>query len=285
MPNATPAYHPRIALVFDFDGTLAPNAVKQLLEMVGEDPEQFKKREQDPLEKEGWDSLIAMMYSLLKLSEANKDFALTPEWFKEKARQIKLYEGVEEMFGKVRGWVKEVVDDVEVEFYLLSSGLLDLYKHTGIAGEFKAMWGSEFHFGGEGKATFIKQVLTHPEKMHYILQLAKGVGGPNSPSDVYKEVADEDWHVPLDQLIYIGDGISDMPAFSLMNDHGGIALGVVDAQKMGDWKGYKDMHKGRRVQNLSKADYAEDSELMQSLSLSIKSVAHIVALRKLSKGE
>ena len=54
---------------------------------------------------------------------------------------------------------------------------------------------------------------------------------------------------------------------------------------MEEWKGYKDMHKGRRVQNLAKADYAEGSELMQSLCLSVKSIAHVVALRKLSKGE
>lgn len=287
MPRATRYYHPRIALVFDFDGTLAPNAIKQLLEMAGEDPEQFRKQQQEPLLKQGWDSLLVDLYSLLKLSESNKDFTLTRESFKEKAGQIKLYDGVEEMFEKVRGWVNAVVDDARVEFYLLSSGLADLYRHTCIAKEFKALWGSEFHFNEDGKATFIKQIVTHPEKVRYILQLAKGIGasGANSPSDAYEDVPEEKWHVPLDQIIYVGDGLSDMPAFSLMHDRGGIALGVVDAQVMEEWEGYKGMHKGRQVQNLSKADYAEDSELMQSLRLSVKSIAHVMALRKLSKGE
>ena len=287
MPHATQHYHNRIALVFDFDGTLAPNAVDQLLAMAGEDPDRFNQEERKPLKEQGWDSLIAGMYCLLKLAEDSADFTLSKSSFEEKASQIKLYEGVAELFDKVRGWVHAIVEDADVEFYLLSSGLVDLYRHTAIAKEFKAMWGSEFYFDEDGKAVFIKQIVTHPEKVRYILQLAKGTGadGDNSPADVYRDLPDKEWHVPLDQLIYVGDGVSDMPAFSLMHQHGGIALGVVDAEKLKDWGGYEAEHKGRRVQNLAKADYAENSELMQSLRLSVESIAKIMALRKLSKGE
>lgn len=288
MPHATQHFTNRIALVFDFDGTLAPDSVDQMLKFAGVDVEQFKKQERNPLLEQGWDSILAELYCLLKLSEKNKDFVLSKKAFKELAEnRLEVYEGVDQMFERVKQWAKAVVEDVEVEFYLLSSGLIDLYKHTPIAKHFKAMWGSEFYFDDEGKAIFIKQTITHPEKQRYILQMAKGLGvkGPNGPADVYRHVPEEKWHIPLDQVIYVGDGASDMPSFSLVNSHGGIALGVVDAERLEDWGGYEEVHAGRRVQNLAKADYAEESELMQSLRLSVESICKIIALRKLSKGE
>jgi hypothetical protein len=149
------------------------------------------------------------------------------------------------------------------------------------------MWGSEFYFNKEGHAEFARQLITHPEKVRYLIQLAKGLGseGPNGPSDVYRSVDADDWHVPFDQMIYVGDGISDMPAFSLMNEHGGLALGVVDRDRVDEWEGYDKAHAGRRVQNLAKADYTEGSELMQSLENAVKSIAHLVTIRKMSRGE
>lgn len=287
MPHATRSYHPRMAVIFDFDGTLAPDSTKFLLKRAGEDPEKFMHEHRKPLEEAGWDSIIANMYCLLKLAEQNKDFTLSRESFREIGREIELFRGVPEMFGKVRAWVRQIAPDAEVEFYLLSSGFVDIFRHTSIAAEFKEMWGSEFHFDEQGKAVFVKQIISHPEKMRYILQMAKGTGtkGPNGPADVYREVSDDDWHMPLDQVVYLGDGVSDLPAFSLMNERGGLALGVVDADQLKNWSAYGDMHKNRRVQNLTKADFSEGSELMTSLRLSVEVVAKLLALRRLGKGE
>lgn len=287
MPHATPKFLNRIALVFDFDGTLAPDATDQLLKLAEVDPQRFKKEYEQPLEKQGWESLLARMYSLMQLAKNNEQVDMSREGFKALAKKLRLYEGVEEMFGKVRNWATAVVPGVEVEFYLLSSGFVDIYRHTSIAKEFNAMWGSEFAFDEEGKAFFVKGVITHPEKQRYLLQLAKGLGvdGANGPSNVYQPVPEEEWHIPLDQLIYLGDGLSDMPAFSLMNKDGGIALGVVDAEKIKDWKGYKQERRGRYVQNLVAADYSAKSELMQSLQLGVESICKVIALRKLSEGE
>lgn len=89
--------------------------------------------------------------------------------------------------------------------------------------------------------------------------------------------------VPLNQVIYFGEGSSNMPVCSLMYDRGGI--GVVDADSIEKWGGYEDMFKGREVQNLAPADYRDDSELMQSILLSVESVCKLIAVRRLSRGE
>ena len=287
MPYATQAFHNRLALIFDFDGTLAPDAIDQLLKLCDLDPERFHQQDVNPLVEDGWDALIATFYALLRLADREDKLDLTRDHLKEVAQQVTIFDGVADMFGQIRQWVGDVDKDIEVEFYLLSSGFIDIYRHVSISEEFNGMWGSEFYFGEDGRARFVKQIITHPEKQRYLLQLAKGLGveGPNGPSNVYQEVSAEDWHVPLDQMIYVGDGTSDMPAFSLLNDYGGIALGVVDAEHVKDWDGYSEMYGQRRVQNLAPADYAQDSELMRSLRLSVESIAKLIALRKLGIGE
>jgi hypothetical protein len=135
--------------------------------------------------------------------------------------------------------------------------------------------------------TATRAVVTFHEKVRYLLQLAKGLGphGPNGPDDVFREVPDAKLHVPLSQVVYVGDGKSDMPAFALMQEHGGIALGVVDADRVHDWDGYSSERGERRVQNLAPADYSEGSELLRSLELAVESMAKLAALRKLGAGE
>jgi trehalose-6-phosphatase len=92
--------------------------------------------------------------------------------------------------------------------------------------------------------------------------------------------------VPLDQVIFVGDGTSDMPAFRLMNERDGMAVGVfVDTDSAEEGRGHDEMHEDRRVQNLTPANYSNGSELMRSLRLAVESIGKRIALRKMSAGE
>jgi hypothetical protein len=137
-------------------------------------------------------------------------------------------------------------------------------------------------------AIFPKRVVTYPEKVRYLLQLAKGlpIEGPDAPPDVYRDIAEEEWHVPFDQMIYVGDGASDLPAFGLVEDRGGIAIGVFGpGQSASGWSTHTNVHAGRRVQNLAEANYTEGAELLRSLCLAVESIAKLIALRKPAQGE
>ena len=290
MTHATQTFHNRVALVFDFDDTLAPDSFGALLERLGHDEDTFKRERVQPLLDKGWDESLARFYLLLELSKDGNAPTITEEFLEGVGRDIDLFEGVPEMFDRVRRAARAVVPDVEVEFYLLSAGILEIARGTAIAGEFKQLWGCEFHYDGEdgsGAYCFVKQLVTHPEKTRYLLQLSKGLGAQEEgvhPSDVYRDVPQEDLYIPLSQVIYLGDGSSDMPAFSLLNEHGGVALGLVKGDTDA-WEGYEKMHAGRRVENLAPVDYREDSELMRSIILSVERVCKQIALRKLSQGE
>lgn len=119
-----------------------------------------------------------------------------------------------------------------------------------------------------------------------MLGLAKGVGvaGANEPAEVYRDVPDDEWHVPLDQVVYVGDGASDLPVFELLAASGGIAIGVQGKSEQ-QWAALERMQPDRRVENLAEADYSEGSELMRSLQLAVECIGKRIELRKLGRGE
>lgn len=284
MGEATKEFRNRIVLIFDFDGTLAPNTIDKFVEHHGIDAEKFKKEEVQPLKEQGWDSQLANFYALLKTADR---LGLDKRAFEQFSEKFEIYEGVLSMFESVRERARNIIPDVDVEFFLLTCGFLDIVRPMPVYKGFKKAWGCEFYFNEEGRPIFVKKAVSHPDKVRYILQVAKGLKDEDMelPSDVYKEIPRKDWYVPLDQVIYVGDGKSDMPAFSLMREHGGIAIGVVNAEEVAKWQGYESMHALRKIENLALADYQENSELMQSLFLGVESISKLIKLRKLGKGE
>ncbi len=286
MASATEAYHRRIAVVFDFDLTLAPGALDALLHRCGQDPEQWKDRYVRPCQEEGWEEILATIHALVRLSESGGGPRITRTLLEEVGRGLQPYEGVPEIFGSLRRIAKDVLPEIELSYFLVSSGYRDVMCATSIAHEFKAIWGTELHFDNDGALDFPKLILTHPEKVRYILALSKGLDpqGANAPAHVYRDVPDAEVYVPLDQMIYVGDGRSDMSAFRLMSQAGGLAIGLSKPGQE-EWNGRSRMDAQRRVQNLAQTDFTEGSELVQSLSLAVGSLARKVALRRFSLRE
>lgn len=285
MTHATHHSYNRIAVVFDFDDTLALDSYNSLLESCDINPESFLKERVQPLIKNGWDEILAKFYCLIDESHRRDDLTITHQHLADVGRAITFFDGVPEMFDRLRRCACDHIPDIEVEFYLLSSGILEIARATPIASQFTMMWGCEFHVDDNGEITFIKRLISHPEKTRYLLQLAKGVSDGGQPADVYRDVPDDQWHVPLDQMIYVGDGSSDMPVFALLQERHGIAIGVYKSRTAAGWDGHVDMHADRRVQNLAAVDYSMDSELMQSLTLAVESICKQIKLHELSKGE
>ena len=95
----------------------------------------------------------------------------------------------------------------------------------------------------------------------------------------------EEWHVPLDQMIYVGDGASDLDAFNLMHDNGGIAIAVDQSRGKGEWEAGDHMFEHARVENLAPPDFTPGKEMHRSLTLAVEIVGRKVALRSLAEGE
>jgi len=280
MIKATLPVKEKIALVFDFDETLAPPTHEKLLEITGIDAEEREKLVKGLLD-DGWEKILARAYSWIKYSQESRP-KITRQMLQQAGQEMTLFEGVDTLFDRLRGFC--LSDDIEIEFYLLTAGFLELPRATSIAGEFKDMWGGTYAFNEQDGLVFIKSIVTHEEKRVYIQQLAKGTGvqGPNAPSDSHQHVNEEDMNIPFPQIIFVGDGSSDRPVFSLLHERGGIAIGL-KKENAAEWKENEKLKNTQKVDNLLETDYKEGSELMQCLQLAIESVCKRIMLRKIEK--
>lgn len=286
MTLATKPFSNRIAVVFDFDDTLVPDTVDSLLASYGIDALQFRRQQIQPLIDSGWDKILARFYALIAESQ-RRDDKITREYIAKFGQELACFDGVPEMFEHLQQRARELNPKVEVEFYLITCGMVEIARHHCIAPHFKAMWGCEFHYGKDGEIQFLKKIVTHTEKTRYLFQLAKGIDQQKDDGQmfVYRDVPQEELHVPLTQVIYVGDGASDIPCFSLLNEEQGTAIGVYKDHTPQEWGQELSMTQSQRVVNLAPADYSQDSELMQSLTLAVESICKQISLRQLSVGE
>ncbi|MGF1522268.1 MAG: HAD family hydrolase [Leptolyngbyaceae cyanobacterium] len=289
MVQATHPVSEKIAIAFDFDDILVPDTYDALIESLGFDTDTFRKERYELRKQSGWDAIPARFYSLIEESKRRSEGEgkITREYLKEFGQRLKPFEGVTDMFDRLQQKAEAIVPDIAVEFYLITSGFVEIARNTSLAKHFKAMWGCEFHYSETGEVEFLKRSLSHPEKPRYLYYLSKGID-KQSDQDllfVYEDVPPEELTIPLSQVIYVGDGTSDIPCFAMLNREGGTAIGVYKEGTPQDWAEQYQPSKGQRVANLAPANYSENSELMKSLVLAVEGICKKIQLRQLSENE
>lgn len=285
--SATKGFQDRIVMVFDFDRTLAAGTIDALLDRLGvKDHEAWRRERLEPMVKEGWDEILAKG-RLLAETAAEQGQEITRDLVEEVGRGIEGYPGLAEALEEVRRVGQEASGGAEVEFYILSSGFVDLMLPSPVSQLFKDVWGSSLEWSDGGKLRGVKRSITHSEKSRYLLALAKGrdIGGANEPQDVRQETPQSEWYVPLDQMAYVGDGASDIAAFSVVQEGGGIGIGVDHSGEEGRWEASSHLFEEARVENLVPPDFREGSEMRTSLTLAAGILGRRVALRRMGRGE
>ncbi len=275
--------HNIIAVIFDFDDTLAPDSTTGYLRHAGlRDTAHFWQHEVSSLIDKDWDPVPAYLYAMIQKSRNGAIPPITRESLAAWGRQLPLHGGVEKLFPSLRECVRQAHPHVSVEFYLISSGIGDVLRHTRIAHEFTDMWTSEFDYDDKGHACFTKKVVSFTDKTRYLFHIQKGLIGPQyrgKPFDVNRKFTHEQTRIPMHQFIFVGDGMTDIPCFSLVNKEKGIAIGVYDKAQETKWgKAYKFVA-DRRVNTLYSANYAEGSDLSNFLKMAVRNMAEQIAVQ------
>ncbi|HBT31510.1 MAG TPA: hydrolase [Pusillimonas sp.] len=272
-----------IALVFDFDDTLAPDSTTGFLNDIGVDAGQFWSDKVGPLLNEhDWDPIPAYLHEMIELSRSGQYGLITRERLQEWGSRLPLHRGVKTLFERLRQHVRKDHPQIQLEFYLISSGIGDVVRHTAIAHEFTEIWASEFKYGPDGGIDFPRRVVSFTDKTRYLFHIQKGIIGTasrNKPFEVNRKVESDKLRVPFQQMIFIGDGYTDVPCFSLVRQAGGVAFGVWDrAHREKRSRAWGFIQEGR-VSNLNQARYDEDAELYQWLEEAVESLAGRIALQ------
>ncbi len=272
-----------IALIFDFDDTLAPDSTSGFLADIGVDVGDFWSHQVDPLlSQHDWDPVPAYLYRMIELSRSGAYGLITQERLAQWGARLPLHDGVESLFGRLRALVKAQHPQVQIEFYLISSGIGDVVRNTPVADEFTDIWASEFIYDEQGGIQFPRRVVSFTDKTRYLFHIQKGIVGAasrNKPFEVNKKVAEDKLRVPFEQMIFVGDGYTDIPCFSLIRRSGGVAFGVWDPKHREKRSRAWGFIQEGRVSNLNQARYGEDAELYQWLEEAVESLAGRISLK------
>lgn len=223
-----------IGVVFDFDDTLVPDSTTKLLQTYGFDTERFWKEEVRALVVQGYDPTLAWLQLILEnVGEGKKLGLLTNEILREFGASLDddFFEGLPDLFPRLQEEVRQY-RDISLEFYIVSSGLREVILGSSVVREhFAGVYGSEFGEGEGGVLRYIKRCVTFTEKTRYLFEINKGLPFEKTltnPLLVNTDVPKNKRRIPLENMIYVGDGLTDIPCFSLLKNAKGTVFGVFD---------------------------------------------------------
>jgi len=265
----------RIGIIFDFDETLAPDSTSCFLESLGIDVQKFWENKVNPLyQKHGWDPIPAYLYKMIEFSQSSVKNRITQEKLLEFGKKVKFFNGVQTIFRQLEQSAKEANDKVEVDFFLISSGIREILINTKIAKFFKDIWACDFEYNSKGEIVFPKNIVSFTDKTRYLFQISKGIFGPESrtkPFAVNEKVAK--LYIPFNQMIIVGDGYTDIPLFSLIAKNGGKAFAVYSVGDKRKWSRAWGFIEDNRVLNLATADYGKKTTLNDTLNMAVANIA------------
>jgi phosphoserine phosphatase len=251
-----------IAIVFDFDDTLMPDSTSKLLRAHGIKPEDFWPKS-DELIRQGYDQPTAYLKLLLDNVGDGKPLGkLTNDDLAKFGRGLDadFFPGLPGFFDDVRNQVLQRFKNIDVEFYIISGGLQSIMEGNEIVKKYFA--GAE---PGSNVVSHIKRSITFTEKTRYLFEINKGIRQRESEANpflVNKDVKQEDRRIPLKNIVYVGDGLTDIPCFSTVKHFGGEAFGVFDPSNPEKTKrALLEFLVPKRVVGMYKPRYGENDEL------------------------
>ena len=150
---------------------------------------------------------------------------------------------------------------VRIEHYIVSSGIKEIIEGTEIAKFFKKIYACEFMYDYNGTIRWPKYAVNYTAKTQFLFRINKGVLTINSQSadKLNQYTPENDRRVPFRNMIYIGDGLTDVPCMKLVKANGGQSIAVYDPEK--GKTAATSLLQANRVNFIVPADYSQDSDI------------------------
>ncbi len=259
----------KVALMYDFDKTLCGKDMQEysFIPSVGMQASDFWEEANRISVKTNMDRILAYMLLMIKTAKKN-EVEITKESFNKLGKDVVLLKGVKTWFKRINEFGKSL--GIEVEHYIISSGLKEIIDGTPIAKEFKKIYACEFHYNNSGNADWPQQVVNYTTKTQFIFRISKGVLDTMDDKRLNSYTSESDRTIPYRNMIYIGDGLTDVPCMTVVKDRGGESIAIYHR---GEKQIAKKLLKENRVTFMCRADYSQDSMLETIVKKIIQKVA------------
>ncbi len=258
---------PILAILYDFDSTLSPTDMQAygFIPAMGMSPEDFWGRCGEFAKKTGCEKILSYLYTMVEVAK-ERGIPLTRQFLNDCGKGIQFYPGVTTWFKRINEYGES--KGVKVEHYIISSGNKEILEGCAIASEFKRMFGCEFVYGKNGEVLWPKMAINYTQKTQFFYRISKGALDTSDDDSVNQKVASR--RVPYSNIVYIGDGMTDVPAMLIAKNSGGRSIAVY---KRGNEDRVASLKDDGRVNYLSVADYSSGKRLERIMRVIIDSVA------------
>jgi hypothetical protein len=269
-----------IALVYDFDGTLSPRPMQEyaFLPQIGADAAAFWAESNALAKRERADPLITYMHLMYRKAKA-KGVRIDRADLVAQGRHVELFPGVDAWFDAIGGYVRSHAQShgVQLRHYLVSSGLTEIVEGTSIYKRFHNVFASEYWFDPYD-LPFPKRVITDTGKTQYLFRINKGV--EDLGESINQHMPEGARPIPFANMIYFGDGDTDVPSMAVMRKNGGYAVAVYPAGKSKGRAKCVELFKAGRCDFFAPADYREGSDLFHRTCLLLDRILADVRVRE-----
>lgn len=295
-----------IALVWDFDKTLIPYYMqKPLFEEYGVNEADFwNEVNQLPglYKNDGIQMSADTAYLNHILTYVKKGIfkGLSNEKLRSFGEKLDLFPGLPEFFETCNSIIETNEEyrkfDIKLEHYVVSTGLTEVIRGSKINKYIKGIWGCEFiedtYVPENGKLvkkpdpeiSSIAYQIDNTTKTRAIFEINKGVNIHPEEISVNQSMPEESRRVPIQNLIYIADGPSDIPAFSVVKKNHGKCFAVYNTKAPhGSPKSFhqaQQLDKDGRVDSCFEADFRDDTSAYLWISSEVRSIANNIVAHK-----
>ena len=264
---------PIVALIYDFDKTLSPRDMEEysFLPCIKVEPDVFWGKCADFAREHDMDGILTYMYLMKQM--ASGEMELTKENLIALGRDVAFFPGVTSWFERINEIGREC--GVTVEHYIISSGLTEIIRGSAIGKYFKAVFAASFCYDEAGRAVWPSTAVNYTNKTQYLFRINKGILDVTNDRDLNAFTPAYMRRIPFSNMIYVGDGLTDVPCMKMTKQKGGYSIAV---HAPGKTELADDMLLQGRVDFSVEADYSQGSEIEEVVTLLMKRIRASQAL-------
>ena len=268
-----------IAIMYDFDKTLCTKDMQEytFIPNLGINSSEFWGLANNLRNEDKMDQVLTYMYLMVKKTE-DIGYHLTHDYLNEMGKNIELFPGVNDWFQRINAYGKE--KGVTIEHYIISSGVKEIIEGSTIGNSFKKIYASEFYYDELGHAVWPKRAINYTNKTQFLIRISKGILDEADDDGINRKMEEENRRISFNNMIYIGDGLTDVPCMKITKEHGGVSIAVYTDKNKNI---ARNLFNEGRINYLAEADYRENEKMDIIIKKTIDTMATLNELNNIAK--